>query len=442
MNYKYNPLFWQTACLSVNAGSTELETIEEDHKNKSTDYGKIAAAIGNIRQRGVKVSLPDINKAKFGFIPDLDNDQIIFGLKGMNGIGDEVVHTIIEHRPYNSFDDFLVRMFDTKIIKNGQMLQLIKGGCFDSFGSRKEMMKQFVTHTFEPKKQLNMQNMNMLVERDLIPKEYSLNVRFFKYKKYISQHVFEVIKKPKDRLLILDDISQQFFEQHFTEDCIEKIENGKLVISEKRFIKEYDKKMEDFKIWLSNEDTLSFVNDQLFEEAWNQVGNESISKWEMDSLSFYYHDHELAHTNKEKYDLSNFFELPEKPVLTNEYVSRGIPRQEFQLNRIVGTVLDKDKNKHQVTMLTTDGVVTVKFYAGAFSHYNKQISRPISKEKKEVIEPSWFTRGNKLLVTGFRRGNKFVPRKYKNSIYQHTVALIQEIDQDGNLYLQTERKEA
>lgn len=441
LNYKYNPLFWQTACLSVNAGSTELETIEEDHKNKSTDYGKIAAAIGNIRQRGVKVSLPDINKAKFGFTPDLENDAIIFGLKGMNGIGDDVVHTIIEHRPYTSFKDFLVRMFDTKIIKNGQMLQLIKGGCFDSFGERKEIMKQFVQHTFEPKKQLNMQNMNMLVEKDLIPEKFNLNVRFFKYKNYISKNIFEIVKKPKDKLFILDDISQQFFEQHFSEDCIVKMAEGRLVISEKKFKSEYDKKMEDLKGWLSNKETLNYVNEQLFNEAWEEVNNDSISKWEMDSLSFYYHDHELAHANNDKYDISTFSELPEKPVVTKEYVSRGIPRQEFQLSRLAGTVLDKDKNKHQVTLLTTDGVVTVKFYAGAFSHYNKQISRPISKDKKEVIEPSWFTRGNKLLVTGFRRGNKFVPRKYKDSIYQHTVALIRDIDQEGNLILQTERKE-
>jgi DNA polymerase-3 subunit alpha len=161
----------------------------------------------------------------------------------------------------------------------------------------------------------------------------------------------------------------------------------------------------------------------------------------MDSLSFYYHDHELAAVDNEKYNLDNFNDLPEQPIVVNEYVSRGIPRQEFKLNRIAGTVLDKDKNKHQVTILTTNGVVTVKFYAGAFSHYSKQISKPVSKDKKEIIEPSWFTRGNKLLITGFRRGNKFAPRKYKNSIYQHTVALIKEIDQEGNLVLQTERTE-
>jgi DNA polymerase-3 subunit alpha len=198
--------------------------------------------------------------------------------------------------------------------------------------------------------------------------------------------------------------------------------------------------MEILKEWLSKEETLQYVNESLLSQAYSEFENDSISKWEMDSLSFYYHDHELAAVDSEKYGLDNFNELPEQPIVVKEYVSRGIPRQEFKLNRIAGTVLDKDKNKHQVTVLTTDGVVTIKFYAGAFSHYNKQISRSIGG-KKEVVEPSWFTRGNKLLITGFRRGNKFVPRKYKNSIYQHTVALIQDIDQEGNLILQTERAE-
>ncbi|MFO1442952.1 DNA polymerase III subunit alpha [Bacillus sp. Bva_UNVM-123] len=443
LNYKYNPLFWQTACLSVNAGSSEMLEIEEDHKSKSTDYGKIASAIGNIRQRGVKIALPDINKAKFGFIPDLENDSIIFGLKGMNGIGDEVIHEIIENRPYTSFNDFLVKMFDSKTVKNGQMMQLIKGGCFDSFGNRKDLMKRFIKHTFEPKKKLNMQNMSMLVNKNMLPNNFHLESRLFKFRAYISQTVHEIVSKPKDRLFKLDHIAQPFFEKHFTEDCVVKMtDDGYLVISEKKFKKEYDKKMNVLREWMANEENVQFINEQLFNEVWLDFEREPLGKWEMDSLSFYYNEHELGHVNTKKYDIVSFNELQATPIVTKEYVSRGIPRQEFQLYRIAGTVLDRDKNKHRVTILTTDGVVTVKFYAGAFSHYNKQISRPISKDEKEIIERSWFTRGNKILLTGFRRGNQFIPRKYRNSIYQSTVALIQEVSPNGDLILQTVRAEA
>ena len=37
--------------------------------------------------------------------------------------------------------------------------------------------------------------------------------------------------------------------------------------------------------------------------------------------------------------------------------------------------------------------------------------------KKKVLERSWFARGTLLMVQGFRRGQDFVPKKYKSSIY-------------------------
>jgi DNA polymerase-3 subunit alpha len=284
-----------------------------------------------------------------------------------------------------------------------------------------------------------MQNMKMLINNKLIPAEHSLSVRMYKYKAYISKRVFKTISKPKDKLFLLDDISTSFYEQHFTENAIVEMVDGRPVISEKLFNKEYDKHMINLKEWMSKPETLQYVNERLIDIDYEPYERDTLGKWEMDSLSYYYHEHELEHVNKEKYDISNFFELPETPIVTKEYVSRGIPRQEYQLTRIAGTVLDKDKNKHSVTILTTDGVVTVKLYGSNFGYYNKQISRPISKDKKEVLESSWFSRGNIIMFTGFRRGNQFVPRKYRDSVYQFTVAKIDEIDDQGNLSLTTER---
>ncbi|AZV43583.1 DNA polymerase [Peribacillus asahii] len=434
--YFYPSVYWNTSCLTVNAGANE-----DNDNNKATQYGKIASAIGSMKNRGIKVSLPDINKAEFGFKPDAENNTIIFGLKGMNGVGDDLVHLIISNRPYTSFDDFLIRMFDTKLVKQAQIVQLIKGGCFDSFGDRKDIMKKFIEHTFEPKKQLNMQNMKMLVSNGFIPDEYNLNVRLYNFKAYISKKVHETVTKPKDKLFLLDEVSIPFFEQHFTDNPIVDMVDGRPVVSEKLFNKEYDKLMINLKEWMSKPETLDYINEELLTTEYEPYECDSLSKWEMDALSYYYHEHELVHVDKDKYDISNFFELPETPIVTKEYISRGIPRQEYQLSRIAGTVLDKDKNKHTVTILTTDGVVTVKMYGGSFGFYNKQISRPISKDKKEVLEGSWFTRGNMLLFTGFRRGNQFIPRKYRDSIYRHTISKIDHVYEDGKLDLTTERVE-
>lgn len=443
--HRYNPLYWNTACLTVNAASVEEEEDneevddEEKKKNRSTNYGKIASAIGDMKQHGVKIALPDINKAGFGFIPDILNDQIIFGLKGINGIGDDVVQTIIQNRPYKSFNDFVERMYDTSLVKKSQVIQLIKAGCFDSFGNRQEIMKLFINKIYEPKTKLTMSNLAMIIENDILPPEYHIYKRYFRFRKHVLKNVFKNIQKPKDKLLILDDISMQFFDNHFSDDCIVEVHNGQYVISDKKFKKEYDEKMETIKTWITKTEVLQQLNEKLFEAEWIKHAEGNLSKWEMESLCFYYHEHELQNIDKEKYGIVNFNEQPEEPVVVGTYKSRGQERPKYEISRIAGTVLDKDKNKHTVTLLTTDGVVTVKFYDGAFVHYNKQISRVKEDGKKEVLEGSWFTRGNKLLIAGYRRGSQFKPYKYKDSIYQHTVALITDVHENGDLSLTTER---
>ena len=60
-------------------------------------------------------------------------------------------------------------------------------------------------------------------------------------------------------------------------------------------------------------------------------------------------------------------------------------------------------------------------------------------DSKVVKEKSWFRRGNKLLITGYRREDQFVPKKYVDSAYRHTLQLITDIDEEGNLKLQSER---
>ncbi|SNZ10023.1 DNA polymerase-3 subunit alpha [Terribacillus aidingensis] len=436
LNYNYNPIYWNTACLTVNSGGVEDEN--DSGNTASTNYGKVAAAIGNIRQRGVKVDLPDINKAKFGFTPDVKNNSIVFGLKGMHGIGDQVVHDIISNRPYNSFDDVLEKLYKTSILKKGHIIQLIKGGCFDGFGKREDIMKQFITLISEPKTKLTMQNINMMIERELLPEKFNLNVRFYRFKTYISKRVHKTIAKPKDRLFLLDDMSSQFLNTHFDDECIVDMHEGELVVSEKAFKKQYDKLMEPVKQWLESPEALALLNIDLLNSEWEKYASGSLSRWEMDSLSYYYHEHELSGVNRSKYSIENFFDLPKEPIKGRPYTWRGKQLYEYEITRIIGTVLDRDKTKHTVTLLTPDGVVTVKMYGGAFGHYNRQISDKVG-DKKQVIEKSWFTRGNMLLFSGFRRGNNFIPKVYKQSIFAHTVAKVDSLDLDGNLSITTER---
>lgn len=433
----YPSVYWNTACLTVNAGANE-----DNENNKSTKYGKIAAAIGNMKSKGIKVSLPDINKADFGFTPDVENNAIIFGLKGIVGIGDDVVREIIKNRPYKSFEDFLVKMFDTKKVQKSHVIQLIKGGCFDSFGDRKEIMKQFIKYIFQPKTKLTMANLKELERLKLIPDELMLQFRFYKFRDYIKKRVYKTIDKPKDKHLILDDISEMFFNEHFSDNSVVDYVDGHIIISEKKFDKEYNEKINKLKEWLSKDETLKLFNKELFNEEYYKNVKGSISQWEMESLSFYHGDHELKNVNNEKYGIVNFFDLPEEPVIEDTYITKSVHEKPiFVLSRIAGTVLDKNKNKHTVTILTTHGVVTLKLYASNYSYYDKQISVKNNDGKKIVIENSWFKRGSKILVTGYRRGNQFIPKVYPNSVYQHSICLIEDVLDNGDLVLKTQRGE-
>ena len=108
--YKYPIIYWNTANLIVDSGSMDEEN------NDSTKYDKMGTAIANIQKAGVHIQFPLINSAKYSFYPDVKNDQIIFGLKGINGINSELSQEILINRPYKSMKDFAEKMLDTGII--------------------------------------------------------------------------------------------------------------------------------------------------------------------------------------------------------------------------------------------------------------------------------------------------------------------------------------
>ena len=90
-------VYWNTACLRVDAG------LEED---ASSNYNKIAKAVGNMTARGIKVLPVDINRSGYMFEPDEATNSIYYGMKSLTGVGGEAIQEIIENRPYISIEDF------------------------------------------------------------------------------------------------------------------------------------------------------------------------------------------------------------------------------------------------------------------------------------------------------------------------------------------------
>lgn len=417
---------------------TKEEKEEVKKQNKTVNYGKIASAIGKMMARGIDVELPDINKSEFTFTPDIDNNAILFGIKGINRINNDLAKDIINKRPFASMEDFINKV---KINKTA-MFNLIKSGCFDKLENkhRIEIMRDYVDKISDKKQRLTLQNMAMLIKNNCIPEEYKNEVHVYNFNKYLKN--FKDLNN-----YILDERAMNFYEKKYDMDFIKQDDKGNFVITQTTWDKIYKKEMEVIKEELkTNPAILEDLNNKLFNEVWNKYADGTISKWEMDSVCFYYHEHELAHIDKNEYGIVDFNSLSEEPIVESVWtpkdkdgnITKEIPL--FKINRICGTVIDKNKTKNIVTLLTDEGVVNVKIFRSQFSKYDKQISvKDEVTGKKTIIERSWFKRGNKLMIAGIRRGDNFVPKVYKKGLFEFPIELIYSVDNSGMVELAGER---
>jgi len=481
--FKYPIMFWNCACLISDAGGNETEEVDEQateevkeepiysnemeefgpedseddveseydededcdgypvevkvmkdgkkkKKAKATNYGKIAAAIGKIKSTGVDITPPDINDSSYTFSPDIEHNAIRYGLSGITRIGDDLIKQIIGGRPYTGIDDFLSKV---KVNKT-QMINLIKSGAFDSFGDRVQLMHDYVARISDCKKRITLQNMKMLIDFGLVPEDYDMVKRVYNFTKYLKK--FKI-----DTYYGMDNIAYSFYSGNFDLDYLTpgETESG-FMIKQTTWDNIYKKHMDKIRPWVQKNaaDLLVAVNDRLMSDTWNKYCLGTVSKWEMDSISCYNHEHELNCVDNSIYGFSDFFELSEQPEIERVMPIKGKMIPMFKLVRIAGTVLDRDKAKKTVTLLTTGGVVIVKIYGGVFQQYDKQISERGADGKKHVIEKSMFTRGNKIIVTGIRQDDAFLAKTYSKTQW-HRVEQITSITDSGLITIKAER---
>lgn len=446
---RWNPIYWNTACLIVNSGSLEEEEdeyeIEEDEngeklvkKEKSTDYAKVAKALGDIISKGIKISLIDINRSNYSFEPDVENNQILFGMKALNGVGAPVIDAIIQNRPFSSFTDFMNRC----PLNKTAMFSLIKAGSFDLLEKdwaeelgvepRLLIMVYYILKVCDAKKRLTLQNFNGLIQRDLIPASLEFQKRVFTFNKYLKA------EKKVGKYYIFDDVCERFYSQFFDMEKLSVI-NGITCILQTDWDKIYQKEMDTARDWLkeNQEEVLKEFNYILFKECWDKYATGTISAWEMESLCFYYHDHELIDVDVDKYGISNFFNMPETPIVDYFFKRNGKEIPIYKTYKIIGTVISKNDTRSSVTILTTNGVVNVKFTKEYFAMFNRQISEVQEDGTKKVKEKGWFSRGSKIMVTGFRREDTFVAKSYKHTS-THQLYKITNVE-NGEMQLEHER---
>lgn len=348
----------------------------------------------------------------FGFVPDVEGNQILFGLKGMLNVGDDIITEIINGRPYKSPKDFYCRIHP----KKQAMISLIKGGAFDSMMDRKLCMAWYLWEVCDKKSDLNLRNMEGLIRLQLLPentKKETAARRVYEFNRYLKY-----LKKLNESFTLgylLDERAINFLVEFECNDLIETSEDGKYYIGVKNWEKIYNGWMDIFRAWISanKNNLLEIINKTAFKESWDKYAEKgNISAWEMKTLCFYYHSHELANVDTKYYGISDFNYLPEEPIIDYTFKKSGKEIPIYKLTRIFGTCIAKNKDRATVTLLTPTGVVTVKFRKEYFSLFDKQVSVKGPDGKKKIVEKSWFERGNMIVVTGIRSGDNFIVKKY------------------------------
>lgn len=471
---KYNPLFWECACLSVNAGSdntsmvedydigdddeeedvTDTQSEEDESSDRSkqsgVDYGKISRAVSEAQYRGVKIAPPSVQTAETDFVPDVQNNSIIYSLTAVTSVNLDLYNRIVAGRPYTSLSDFISKVNPSTL----QMINLIKAGSFDSLYpdiNRAAIMEEYLNiyadQNVSCKEKLTMANFDKLVNMGALPQTHDFARRVMVFKKWVDANELD---KTNKRYCIKSEASLKFFNKYFKMRLTlgkqyDIIPEG-IAVKQSAFKKVCDDYCAEVKEWMNSEEGINTFYRAEFEFKKNELREKycqgSVSKWEMQTVHYYGHDHELAHVNQAKYDISNFENLPEIPIPIGEKQNReGNTIPIYEVKTIIGTVINVDNMKHIVTLLTNFGtVVDVKFYSGQFINLYKTISVIEPNGKKRVIEKPWLQRGNLLLVNGFRRENSFVPRSDWAHGKRHSVRLITQVVGD-DLILKDEREE-
>lgn len=423
--FRFPIIFWNTACLITDSGD----------EGSGTDYNKIASAIGKMQKENIAVNLLDINRSNYKFSPNVETNEIMFGLKGVLNIGDDVVQSIIENRPYNNPRDFL-----NKVKPNKQaMISLIKGGAFDKMMDRELCMAWYIWETCDKKSRITLQNLNGLMSRNMLPEDTQERItarRIYEFTRFLK-----AICLTKDKKYYkLNDRAINFLNEMNYENLY-NLENNEAIMLPSTWDKVYQKWMDVFRNWIAEdkETILNNLNTAIFKEDWNKYAQGNLSSWEMEALCFYYHEHELAKINKEKYGISNYKDLPVNPEVERVINIRDKTINIYKIQKICGTCIAKNKTKSSFTILTPDNsVVEVKATKEFFSMFDKQISVRNEKGEKKIAEKSWFNRGSMVIVQGIKSEEGFRLKKY-SATPGHLLYKINKINNDGTLELLTER---
>ena len=147
-------IYW-TAWLKANHPAEYMASLLTSVKD---DKDKLGVYLGECRQMGIEVLVPDINLSASDFTAA--NKTIPFGLSAIRNVGEGLVEKILTERasggPFADFYDFCRRV-DPIVLNKRTVESLIKAGAFDSLGHPRQglclVFEQVVDRTLARRKE-------------------------------------------------------------------------------------------------------------------------------------------------------------------------------------------------------------------------------------------------------------------------------------------------
>lgn len=417
--YKWPIIYWNCACLSVDSSAIDetdfdnlldegiidlSETDEADKRDQSkTDVSKIILAVNRFKDI-CTITTPDINRSKLGFMPNVEKNEIMYGLKGITMITSPVIQEIMEHRPYTSVADFVSRV-NKRIVNRAKVVNLIKAGCFNNCEGRpvEEILHDYILSTADQKQRLTMQNANMLIDYKLLPPELMEEQKGFKVTKELRKYRDDT----ESYYLMGDTVDRDFVAAHIDIEAI-KLPNGRVVEAVDSakwdaYVYAGIKNKTTAYIKAHEKELLPKLNEKLFMDDWNKYGAGDSKQWELDSLNYYKSKSPLWDIWPQIPVQLDFVQDIKEGEIDGFFNIKGKRVPKMHLYTVIGTVLNKNTTKGLVTVQTPDGILVLKLYKDLFSFY-----------ANETNGPSFFEKGTNLLITGISRGSVFIPKVYKN----------------------------
>lgn len=443
--YKFPKIYWNAAVVITQAGVED----ERDNVANTTDYGKIAGSVYKAKENGIAVAPPPVNHAEMSFGVDEANNTILFGLGGISSINAEIAQQIISNRPYASFRDFYTRnSYQGTLITPSKFIQLIKAGCFDEFcPNRMRVMQAYFALSTPRKQTLTTANLAELQRIGCkLPNVLTMPLAF---KKYVCSKQFLYGNHPKfksKKIYWLDERALVFFDSMCRSQLEENVdwwydEEGRTLVVDKSLDKLFKHVTEELKAYINQPEFLKMYNEQSIKARMrDKLPNMNVNHWSFEALSYYSNEHELACIDADRYNITTFDKLPTEPIFVTKKYGKREWRQ-YQLSRIMGTVIARNDAHSTITVLdSNNNVVQARFDNHSYPFYKAQFSEQHADGTKTVMDTSWFTRGQGLVLTGYRSEDTFRVKSYKNSIFPHKLQKILTINEDdGTMELQSYR---